>query len=488
MDKLSKIMNFNTEFRPSENNDKWKVVKNNNDEYKVMRRMLKYQIDDDLVRLMHDYTKVYKSVYFDNPKRNKIIKKYSDDIALIYIMDNKKTGDAYVGYTTSPLITFIKMNIHKKNIGESSIFDHFPKLKNLTDITFELLEYVLFISRSDIYDRKKYWQRKLLDDFEDLTIDDLDTEDLYEYMNMNKINEFDNLINTEDAELYNQRLELFYDVFKPLASKFTPVKGYIYKIQNAKTKRIFIGGDEFVDILKDTDDITNEHLLKKIKHKVLKNTVDTHNNKIIHDLKKYGERMFKCKIIERYNAKSPFDFMLRIDYHKLLNKAIDDGYNMDYCLSESTGLFAKSLTAKIKERLQRSMFLKMNQYLIEKNLKDDTNYTDVVGFVYEIKNIKNTKRYISYVHNTTLKDKILSFYDAAIAGNVKRSKILKIFAEEPYFKFKYSILLIKRNNDVAIDLKNEADKLIQKYNTVEDGYNIDTRQIIRAVYMQNKFK
>lgn len=453
---LSKIINSNSEFRPTIDDNKWVTV----DKYKVMRRkLLKYTITDELLTLMNDYTKKYKQIESANINDSHIIKKYNDSIALIYIINNVKTNKSYVGYTTSPLFTFIKLNIHHHNMGQNSVFDNFV-YKKLTDFNVELLEYIHYNRRADINKRKKYWIDKIFNDNNDSNAEcseNTSSED----------NKSETQLETDpkfDTKFYNKRISIFFDVFTEFITKFNKVIGYIYKLENKKNGLIFIGGDtkkpnldDILELLTTLDN--NEKIKKDIKHK----------------------KAFKLEILEKYYAKSEMDMMFKIDYYKTVYNSIENGYNMGYCMDESEQLFAERLGTKAKDRLKRSIFLKINRHLFDKNFKDDTDYKDVFGFVYQIKNIKNKKRYISYIHNNTLKEKILDLYDSALEGNVKRSKILKILSEVPYYNFKFSILKIKTVDDTTMDLKRLADNLIEKYDTFNKGYNLDT-SVIKAMY------
>lgn len=66
---------------------------------------------------------------------------------------------------------------------------------------------------------------------------------------------------------------------------------------------------------------------------------------------------------------------------------------------------------------------------------------------------------------------------------VKHSKISKILAEEPYSNFKIKIMKTKMMEDYSTDLQAEAKKLIDKDDTIKNGYNIDIADLKKKIFM-----
>lgn len=445
IERLSKIINTDNEYRPPRNHKDWVYVKSS--KYQVMKKVLKYEITDDLIDVMKKYTKIYKSVLSN--RKNKIIDKFEDNIALIYLLENKKTKKVYIGYTTNSLFTFLKLNLHKNNMKEENIFDYFS-YKKLTDFKIKLLEYVHYESIGNVRRRKRFWQGKLLEDYGQVNEDDIYDSSISDSDEFEMIN----------IKLYKKRMDFFWDIFKPLRSKFKSFKGYIYRVINLDNEKVFIYGSKKEDLKLDKIVKTNAILEKEYAK---------------------NKDNFKKEIIDKYLAKSIYDFMLRIDFYKLLNDSVDTGYNLGYCLEESKDLFSKRLGTRTRDRIMRKLFLKMNRYLVNKNLVDD-NYNKIFGFVYQIKNKNNCKRFFSYAYETKLKDIILRFYDNAIENIVKHSKIMKVLSEEPYYNFEFSIVVIKKRTDNSTNIEAEAEKLIEKYDTLNNGYNIDTKKISKGIY------
>jgi hypothetical protein len=250
-----------------------------------------------------------------------------------------------------------------------------------------------------------------------------------------------------NTKFYDKRMKVFFDVFNHFFNQFTKMVGYIYKLQHKITKKVFIGGyDTKVDI---SDILRNE---KVVGHK---------------------QDEFDFMVIDTYYSKSHIDFMFRIDYYKLLYNSIDNGFNTDYCLQESSILFAPRMHTRTRTNLQKTLFLKINRYLVEHKLQDDTDYENIYGFVYQIKNINDGKRYIACAHTSTLKTAILKLYDSVSNIAAKYNKILQVLTEEPYYNFVYSILVIKTTDDTTINIQDATDKLISKFDTINNGYNVD---------------
>src|SRR5690606_31862754 len=114
---LKNILNKNKGYRPK--------IEDWGDDYILAGNKI-YEINDDLIKLMNNYTKIYKQL--KKHMDDKIIEKYDDNIAIIFLMENKKNPDEkYVGYTTYNLLTLIKVNIHLLNLKQENLFDKFSE-------------------------------------------------------------------------------------------------------------------------------------------------------------------------------------------------------------------------------------------------------------------------------------------------------------------------------------------------------------------------
>ncbi len=449
---LKDIINSNKEFRPTSNDSGWKKL--DDKKYLVMSSSKNYEITNKLINLMKKYTNIYKTL--TGNAKDDVIKKYDDNIAIIYLLENDKTSSRYIGYTTNPLYIFIKLNLHKHNLDEDNVFDNFDE-NDLTNFTFEIVEYIKYSNRNDILERKRHYYKKLVK--KDKTEEIVDT----------KMDKRDKLLD----KIYDKRMDIFFELLGGQVSKFKSFKGYIYKITNGKKNKSFIGGYH--------RKLTKKKLLDILfKNKAL--------SEFKRDIKKYGRRNFDLELIDEYDAKTIFDFLLRLDFFKIKNDTIDSGYNQGYSLDESELLFGQRLLTRKKNIVARNLFLKIQKYLFEENYEDNNNYNNLYGFVYQIKHKKNHKRYISYAHINELKKIVTDMYDNAIKGNVKHSKILKAFEEEPYDSFTFKIVKKKKMDDQKIDLEDEANTLIIKYNTIDSGYNLDKKTLRRNIARSRRRK
>ena len=448
---LKSIINSNNEFRPTPTDKRWKQVIN--EEYHVMKSSINYEVPKKLVKLMKKYSKIYNSLKTE--EKDDIIDKYDDNIAIIYLLENDKTMERYVGYTTNPLFTFIKLNMHKDNIGEENVFDNFGN-NEYNNFTFEIVEYVKYNTRKDIFQRKRVALAKYINKTIEKAIDESKKPNV-DYLD----------------KIYDKRMDIFYEVLGGQVSQFKSFFGYIYKIRNLKNNKVFIGGyhrllskKTLLDMLTKSDDLLE----------------------LIHDIKKYGRRNISMNIIEKYDAKTMFDFLLRIDYHKIKQDSIENGYNKGFSIDESELLFDQRLLTSKRNILKKRLFLKIQKHLFEKNFKDDNIYDNVYGYVYQIQNKKSKKRYIATVYNKKLKNIVIKMYNSALKGNVKHSKILKALEEETYNSFTFKILKVKKMDDQRIDLEDETANYIAKYDTINNGYNIDKKKLRRNIAISRRSK
>ena len=445
---LKDIINSDSGYRPTPDDNKWKSV--NDREYKIIKSSTNYKITDKLLQLMDKYYKIYKYLKL----KDHLIEKYNDNVAILYIIENGKTSEKYVGYTTLPMFTFIKLNIHNYNNNEDSVFDNFDNTNSsdsLTNYTFEIIEYILYRDRKDIIERKIDHKKLFTSDTHNYNRDVDKDETVVGGLLKEEVNK-----DTVD-KIYEKRMPLYYDLVKQQSNQFKPFIGYIYKVFNVRNNKVFIIGYH--------RELTKNDLLDMVDR----------STKIAQDISKYGRRNFDYELVETYHAQTLFDFLFRVDYYKVKLDTINNGYNDSYNIEESNLLFGNSLLTRKRDQFVRNMFLRLQKYLFEKNLRDTTNYDNFYGIVYEVLHRKSKMRYIGYAHNSKLKHVILDMYDKALLGNVKQNKLLKALSEEYYDAFNFTVKKIKYLDDTKIDLHEEAEKLITKFDTVDNGYNIKSR-------------
>jgi hypothetical protein len=411
---------------------------------------------------MDKYMDIYKAVKL----QDHITKKYDDKVAIIYIIENETTDEKYVGYTTYPMFTFIKLNMHNFNNNEESVFDNFDD-EILNNYSFEIIEYILYKDRKDIMERKR--EHKKLFDSKAYVYNRGGSNNPEEKVVGSLVKEEVNKDNVD--KIYEKRIPLFFELLKPQEDQFKPFIGYIYKVFNIRNKKEFIIGYH-----------------RELSKNDLLDMIEKGSDKIKIDLARYGRRNFESELLETYHAKTLFDFLFKVDYHKVKQDSINLGYNDTFNLEESALLFGKSLLTRKKNQFTRNMFLRLQKYLFEKNLRDSTDYENVYGVVYEIYHRKSKMRYFGYAHNSKLKHIILDMYDKSMEGNVKQNKMLKALGEEPYDAFNFTVKKTKLLDDTKVDLFEETEKLIVRYNTVDQGFNVKTRNHAMMFGKQKKSK
>jgi hypothetical protein len=461
---LITIINSLDEFRPSPTDKRWKKK----DGLEIMQGTIQYNINDHLIKKMELYTSIYKKI--PDVENCDIIKKFNDQIAIIYEAEDEKRGTKYIGFTGNPLLTFIKFNLHKRNMGLRDIFENF-QIDDPKDISFRVLEYVKYNDNMDIIVRRRYWKTKL--------IDDVAAKRRKEREERDEKNDDDTESSVDPEELveqfYEERMELFYEVFDDFETDFRPFVGHIYSFKQKEEDKEFIGGferkmtkDKFIDLLYKFGDY----------------------EKIADDLTKYTKQGFQFREIEKYKARSPFDFMLRLDFWKLKRDTINKGYNSKLSMDESEKLFSRDFPSRHQKVLERNFYVKIQQHLFIKNYTDDHDYDNIFGFIYEIKHKEDDKRFFGTAFQKTLKDIVIELYDKSLEGNIKHNKILKILMEDRYGDFEFNVIKIKTMDDTSLDLVLETEKLITEYKTREDdyGYNIDHRDLKRKIMMGKRNK
>lgn len=478
MQKLIAIINNPPENKPHHNDKRWRKSNNIKNIY-VIPGKKKYRITDSLIELMKRYSKLYED-NINNINDSKIIHKKSKDIAVIFKLINRRTNEKYIGYTTNNLITYIKLNLHLRNIGQPNIFDSF-NVSNLTDLKFKMLEYVKFKKRKDLIQRKLYYKNKYKKVFAPIKrrvsrtpvikVNNTGTKSKNTKVKSAELLKLEKDIDQE--ELYNKRMDVFYNVFNKFKNYYESFTGYIYLLKNKKNHLCLIGGTK-----KKVD--KKEFVIKMLKN---------NNMKLEEDLK--NKDPFSFKLIEKFKAKCEWDFMLRLDFLKLKYNSISRGYNSNLTMPESENLFSNIFPTRLREETQKILFLQIQKDLFNKNFhdKDKSKYQNIYGFIYMIENKVNRKKYFAhYMGGGTLKDVIMELYNKAAEPNIKHNKILKVLAEEPFYDFDFQIIKIKKHSDMSIDLKDETDKLIEEFDTINNGYNLDYRRLKQIFAISSKMQ
>jgi hypothetical protein len=479
-DILKNIINTNNEFRPTEKDSQWTNAKNKT--YFVMKASKHYSITNKLINLMEKYSKIYESI--NGNEKDHLLDKPDDTIGIIYLVENEKTSERYVGYTTNSLFNIIKLNMHNSNIGIDNVFDNFSNIRDqdLTDYSFEMIEYIKYNIREDLLERRNFHSNIYVKNKNgnngisgENGVNGVsgETDNAVKILACGSKNTKNNKKKKKDFldKIYEKRMEIFFELLGAQVGKFKSMKGYVYRLNNIENKKSFIGGYHKRLSKKNILDI----LIKGNKQENL-----------LKDIHTYGRRAFNMEILDKYDSKTPFDFLVRIDFFKIKFNSIESGYNQGFSFVESEDLFSQRLLTRKKRIMSRNIFLKIQKHLFEKNFTDPNNYDNMYGFVYQIQHKKNNMRYIGFSHLNELKNIIVGLYDQALEGNVKHSKILKAFEVETFDSFSYKVIKKKKMDDYKISLSGEAESLIFKHRTIENGYNMDNKKLRRNIANSKK--
>lgn len=452
INRLQQILISNDTNKPSVNSSRWKRIHDRR--YKIVKGNKHFRVSEDLIRIIDRFTDICVKLKLDENDVLDMLPSPKDSIGTVYLLENDNSDNRCVLYTKYPLLTTIKLNMHKFNNNQDSFFDNFDD-DDLRNFSFEVIEYVKYTDRKDLLERKKAHQALFESD-----------NYIYNRANTNNTETKETIVGglvkpvqskEEIDKMYEKRIPIVMDVINQQHKQFRPFIGFIYKIQNIRNKRVFVLG-----------------MPEETSRTRIMDMIGDRSDRLQYDIERFGRRSFDVRLIETFHATTVFDFMFRVDYQRTKLDSLNKGYNDSYAIEESELLYGPNLLTRKRNQLTRSLFIKMQKYLFEKHLRDSTDYKDVYGFIYQINHRRSKKRFIGYAHNSRLKKAVMEHYDKALDGNVKQNKILKALSEEPYDSFSFTVMK-KMKHGESMDLHGETEKLIERYDTVEKGFNNKVR-------------
>lgn len=382
--------------------------------------VFEYMVTPELIKQMTGYTKLFKKTTV----RGDIIQKPSTTVALIYVVINHRTKKFHVGYTTNKLFTFVKLNLHQRNMRNSNVFEYMGG-RSVEGIVFRALEFYRFKNRGELNKRKEAIARR------------------YEKQYV-------------QGELPTQkggqetRMELPRQVLQDFAHKLQPIKGYIYIIRHRDDGQCYIGYYH------------RQASLRRLLE-VLAN-----EPKLMEAVRKYGPDAFGLEYIEKQTVNSDLELMIRTDYYRLLNNSVGNGFNVKYEFMGSPTLFGDVFRDNQKRVVVKQLFAQIQWRVAERDFKDvQTPY----GYVFEVKNRKTGQRYFDYAHGRSLREVALSLYETAAQCSKKAGKLHRALAYQPVGNFRWKIVRAKEMDNFNVRLADETQALIAKYRTVDRGYN-----------------
>lgn len=448
-DELYDELNDDNEFVPDTNDKKWQKEGN----YSIYRseKKIQYKIDDQLIDEMKDFNKRYNKL---KNKSNALYENEDVEVKRIYIIYTKDFEKFRTGHTSGSVYKMIKTHIHKYLLGQDN---NFTKMYvNPLDTQVLLLEYVKNVTRKDLVNIKKYY------------------EDYY-LQNANK-----------GPNVKYKCHEFIFSVMTKVISYSIPnnmekTKYYIYELVNKIDNKKFVG-------------ITSQQITSRSKKKLL-----TQAKKFSQDMEDIEQSDIILNVIEIMNCYLLLECWLKADLYILMNDSVKNGYNNEFYFYQTEYFDNNCTVGKKAENLQKNIFLNIQKEILLVMFKDKSKdyYKDIEGFIYEVKykEKKNVKRYISLMRGRTFKFAILHLYNLAIRGITKiknKSKISKLLESVPYIDLDISILK-EKTKDSDMDLDLELDKLRKKYDTIENGYNVNEYNIkkinaVRRMTVKGKIK
>lgn len=447
---LKSSINSCEEYRPLKSDRGWKKK----DGIIYMPGEGKYRITNDLLNKSVFLNKILSK--FRNVTLGELIKRDSAHISLIYKIDTQENGVLYVGSTSLPLLTFIKVNLLKLLADDDNVFDNVEHI-NKTDLQFHIIEWVDSEDRDDVITRRRFWRRKLIKKEHKI-------EDAIDVMDGGKKKEEE-----YNEKLWEKRIDIINKQFEDFSENFKEFTGTIIKLYNKEELRTLIVGFE--------DNFTRESLFEKLSN--------SNNNRLKEDIIKYGTgtEIFDVELLETFVAKSPIHFSLRIDWFRLKYNSIgDNGYNNKLLIPESKQMFEININTRKRRIAERSIIARMQIWIVA-----DECYKNIYGnpqgyFIFSLTNNRdNNKVYYGYSNGDSLCEILIEFYNKVIAGNVKHNNIVKAMGKYPWKSWTLRI-----NPDIPSSLTEASrlvENLINQYDTrnPENGYNIDYGKVKQKI-------
>jgi hypothetical protein len=249
----------------------------------------------------------------------------------------------------------------------------------------------------------------------------------------------------------------FYEIIMPILNDIyktqKTTKGNecnIYEITNLLNKKTYM------TYLSDKDIENHE--------KILIERFKNMNNETV----KINEKQIQIKILDKFQSKSVLECELKTDFYISKDKKNSyTGYNIaDKFLDKENNVIDRS-------QIKRIVFLILQKESFDKNFIDPIeSYTDINGYIYEIVNKNEDKKFIASSIDKTLKQIIGQKYKKAIEKPNSKNKLFNLLGKVPFSELKINVIKKKGKKD-RWNLDVQLKKYIKQYNTIENGYNKD---------------
>lgn len=234
-------------------------------------------------------------------------------------------------------------------------------------------------------------------------------------------------------------------------------KKYISDKYREKCKEII---EEYGD-----DNKLNNAIIFKIKNNINKKqfigaSINTTNKKkIIKSISRYYPDMEN----DIYKLKHEISFRILGNIKYMVNTELN--IELDYLAEKyNTLVQGYNKLRYVKKKINyENLFMDINRELALKSIVETFDYHESKGIIFMVRNIINNKKYVGTIRGT-LKDAINYVY-----SNKKLIKLYEDLKKYPFSDFEFEI--IKINNSNKNNLNIETGKIIERYNTVNTGYN-----------------
>ena len=295
-----------------------------------------------------------------------------------------------------------------------------------------------------------------LDVFSDITklnaslVDCFQGEHYAKYMNVIK----QSYINA-NANTIGNIFEMYENVINSYVSKHDPLYLFNIYLFDDKIKKYIFYSDDDVD-----GDNINEYFEN------IDDDVDLTN--------------YTLKKLEEYECNYELQAMLHVDKILYEKKMIPNSYNKRYFLINT-----KVTTSDLTD-VRNMIFYQIQREKFENTFDDNTNYSNIQRYVYEIS--IDDKKFVDVSDGTvTLKDNIMQIYNinSSDKNNYKYLKLIQTLKKTKCEDINVKIIK-KKTRAMKVNLDEWMNDYIEKNKTSENGLNVskETKIVPKYVFMK----
>jgi hypothetical protein len=451
---MDELMTNEKEWTPKPDDKSWKKTDDGYYLYKDPKKV-EYIINDDMINKMKKYIELFNELETLGVKQPKDApeNKGEDTIHKIFMVYKDGSSKYSVNMTTASILEAIKINVRRQLLSLPNNLEIFAD--GLNGVKVKLIACTKGI---DIGKRKLI--KEVRAKFEASA---KSTEKLVDDKNENTILKNYNLV----ASILKADEE---------ANKYTieKLQSYIFELYNKKTQQSFVG-------------VSYKPVIKTDKVKLL-----VQSRQSSEKLKGIPNVDFELNILEEYQGLTELHCNFRTNHYIIQKDSISNGYNEYYYMMDLNDVTEVSKTNKGMEEIKKRLFVQIQRELFQRSFEDKTNYDDLNGYIYQIYNKNEKKYFISKIVRQDdkiriLKDVVSHFYTSVLQDKNTFSKLTNAMKGEPYYNFDIQIIKQKTKKS-RFDIDEWVKKLTEKYDSVKNGYNIDTSEMAKKMYYGKTIK